>query len=36
MVQKLILEKKLYENISVYNISYQTPPGPKLLYIKFD
>ena len=22
------LDKKLYENISVYNISYKTPTGP--------
>ena len=24
----ILLDKKLYENISVYNISYKTPTGP--------
>ena len=28
--------KKLYENISVYKISYKTPVGPKLLRFMFD
>ena len=41
MVQKLILvifyhTKKLYENISVYDISYKTATGPKPLRIKFN
>ena len=41
MVQKLILvifyyTKKLYENISVYGISYKTATGPKPLRIKFN
>ena len=31
-----LLNKKLYENISVYNISYKTPTGPKPLRIRFD
>ena len=30
------MDKKLYENISVYNISYKTPTGPKPLLIRFD
>ena len=34
--QKILLDKKLYENISVYNISYKTPTGPKPLRIRFD
>ena len=29
-------DKKLYENISVYNISCKTPTGPKPLHIRFD
>ena len=29
----ILLNKKLYENISVYNISYKSPAGPKLLRI---
>ena len=32
----ILLDKKLYENISVYNISYKTPAGPKPLRIRFD
>ena len=32
----ILLDKKLYENISVYNISYKTPTGPKPLRIRFD
>ena len=32
----ILLSKKLYENISVYNISYKTPTGPKPLRIRFD
>ena len=32
----ILLDKKLYENVSVYNISYKTPTGPKLLRIRFD
>ena len=29
----ILLNKKLYENISVYNISYKSPAGPKPLRI---
>ena len=29
-------DEKLYENISVYNISHKTPAGPKSLHIRFD
>ena len=41
MVQKLILgnillDKKLYEKISVYNILYKIPTVPKPLRIRFD
>ena len=32
----ILLDKKLYENISVYNISCKTPTGPKPLRIRFD
>ena len=32
----ILLYKKLYENISVYNISYKTLTGPKPLRIRFD
>ena len=32
----ILLNKKLYENISVYNISYKSPTGPKLLRITFN
>ena len=32
----ILLDKKLYENISVNNISYETPAGPKPLRIRFD
>ena len=31
-----LLNKKFYENISVYNISYKTPTGPKPLCIRFN
>ena len=31
-----LLNKKLWENISVYIISYKTPTGPKPLCIRFD
>ena len=31
-----LLNKKFYENISVYNISYKTPTGPKPLRIRFN
>ena len=31
----ILLGKKLYEIISVYNISYETPRGPKPLCIRF-
>ena len=32
----ILLGKKLYENISVYNISYKTPAGPKPSRIRFN
>ena len=32
----MLLNKKLYENISVYDISYKTSTGPKALRIRFD
>ena len=32
----ILLNKKLYENISVYNILYKTLTGPKPLRIRFD
>ena len=32
----ILLNKKLYENVSVYSISYKTPAGPKPLRIRFD
>ena len=32
----ILLDKKLYENISVYGISYETSLGPKLLRIRFN
>ena len=32
----LLLDKKIYENISVYDISYKTSRGPKPLRIRFD
>ena len=32
----ILLDKILYENISVYNISYKTPTGTKQLRIRFD
>ena len=31
-----MLDKKLYENVSVYNISYKTQTDPKLLHIQFN
>ena len=31
-----LFDKKLYENISVDNISYKSPTGPKPLRIRFD
>ena len=41
IVQKLFLvifyyKKKLYENISVYNVSYKISTGPKAMGIRFD
>ena len=30
------LYKEIYENISIYNISYKTPTGKKSLRIRFD
>ena len=32
----ILLDKKLHENISVYNISYKTSTGPKPSRIRFD
>ena len=32
----ILLDIKLYENISIYNILYKTPTGPKPLRIRFD
>ena len=32
----ILLNKKLYENISVYNISYKSPTGPKPLRVMFN
>ena len=32
----ILLDEKLYENISVYQISYKTSTGPKPLQIRFD
>ena len=31
----ILFDKKLYENISIYNILYKTPAGPKPLRIRF-
>ena len=32
----ILLDKKLYENFSVYGIAYKTSTGPKPLCIRFD
>ena len=32
----ILLDKKLYENISLYDILYKTSTGPKPLHIGFD
>ena len=32
----ILLDKKIYENISVYKISYKIPTGPKSLRIRLD
>ena len=32
----ILLDEKLYENISVYDISYKTSKSPKPLRIRFD
>ena len=32
----ILLDEELYENISVYDISYKTSAGPKPLDIRFD
>ena len=32
----IFLDEKLYENISVYDISYNTSTGPKPFHISFD
>ena len=32
----IFLDKKLYENISVCDISYQTSTSPKPLHVRFD
>ena len=34
--RNILSDKKLYENISVYNILHKTPTGPKPLPIRFD
>ena len=31
----ILLDEKIYENILIYDISYKTSPGPKLLCIRF-
>ena len=31
----ILLDEKLYQNVSVYNISYETSVGPKPLRIRF-
>ena len=35
-VTNILLDKKTYENISVYNILYKTPTDPKPFHIRFD
>ena len=35
-ISNILLDKKLHKNISVYNILYKTPTGPKPLRIRFD
>ena len=35
-LNNIFINKKLYENISVYNISHKTPTAPKPLDIRFD
>ena len=32
----ILLDENVYQNISVYNILYKTPAGPKPLRIRFD
>ena len=32
----ILLDEKLYENISVYEISYKISTGPETLHIRFD
>ena len=32
----ILLDEKLYQNISAYGISYKTSTGPKPLHIMFD
>ena len=32
----ILIDKKLFENTSVYKISYKTPTGPKPLHVRFD
>ena len=32
----ILLDKRIYENISVYDISYKTSTGTKPLRVKFD
>ena len=32
----ILLDKKLYENISIYDISYKTSTGLQPLHIRFD
>ena len=35
-ISNILSDKNLYENISVYDISYKTQTGPKPLCIRFD
>ena len=35
-INNILLNKKLYENNSVYNILHKSPTGPKPLHIMFD
>ena len=36
IINGILLDKKLYENISIYEISQKTPTGPKPLRISLD
>ena len=35
-VSNILLGNKIYENVSVYNVSYKTPTGPKPIRIRFN